>query len=243
MEKILTGAGSARREPFSVAAPAALPAYLQETYWWAYLHPRAVRIFERQWLVNLILWGNYAKLRDAALSEVETARNEKILQIACVYGDFTERLAQRLGAGSTLDVIDVAAVQLENLRRKLKGMPCVFLHQHDSTQLRFDDACFDMVVVFFLLHEQPEHVRRKTIAEAIRVLRPGGKIVFVDYHRPSRLNPFRYIMIPILRSLEPFAMDLWASAILDSFAPAHRPVRAVKRTYFGGLYQKVTATC
>jgi hypothetical protein len=75
------------------------------------------------------------------------------------------------------------------------------------------------------------------------VLRPGGKIVFVDYHRPSRLNPFRYIMIPILRSLEPFAMDLWESAILDSFAPAHRPVRAVKRTYFGGLYQKVTATC
>ena len=31
-----------------------LPAYLQQVYWWAYLHPAAVRIFERQWLVNLI---------------------------------------------------------------------------------------------------------------------------------------------------------------------------------------------
>lgn len=242
MEKILTAAGSTRGEPFGVTAPAALPAYLQETYWWAYLHPRAVRIFERQWLVNLILWGNYAKLRDAALSEVETSRNEQILQIACVYGDFTERLAQTLGDGTTLDVVDVAAVQLENLRRKLRGMPCVFLHQQDSTQLRFENARFDKVVVFFLLHEQPEHVRRKTIAEALRVLKPGGKIVFVDYHRPSRFNPFRYIMIPILRYLEPFAMDLWTSGILDTYAPADRPVCAVKRTYFGGLYQKVTAT-
>src|SRR4051812_39825350 len=37
-----------------------VPAYLQETYWWAYVHPNAVRLFERQWLVNLILWGNFA---------------------------------------------------------------------------------------------------------------------------------------------------------------------------------------
>ena len=31
-----------------------VPAYLRETYWWAYLHPRAVKIFEHQWIVNLI---------------------------------------------------------------------------------------------------------------------------------------------------------------------------------------------
>jgi hypothetical protein len=50
--------------------PAVIPEYLHNTYWWAYLHPRAVHIFERQWLVNLILWGNFAKLRDAALQEM-----------------------------------------------------------------------------------------------------------------------------------------------------------------------------
>jgi hypothetical protein len=31
----------------------------------------------------------------------------------------------------------------------------------------------------------------------------GGKVVFVDYHRPSRVNPFRYVMVPILKTLEP----------------------------------------
>jgi hypothetical protein len=38
-----------------------VPQYLQAHYWWAYVHPRAVHVFERQWLVNLILWGNYKR--------------------------------------------------------------------------------------------------------------------------------------------------------------------------------------
>ena len=45
------------------------PHYLHKHYWWAYVHPRAVWFFERQWLINLILYGNYAKLRDATLEE------------------------------------------------------------------------------------------------------------------------------------------------------------------------------
>ena len=84
-----------------------VPEYLQETYWWAYVHPNAVRIFERQWLVNLILWGNFARLRDAALDELGDASDGKILQVACVYGDFTEHVLNRLGPQGHLDVIDV----------------------------------------------------------------------------------------------------------------------------------------
>ena len=53
---------------------AAIPLYLSDTYWWAYIHPQAVNVFERQWLVNLILWGNFARLRDAALSELAACR-------------------------------------------------------------------------------------------------------------------------------------------------------------------------
>jgi len=49
-----------------------------------------------------------------------------------------------------------------------------------SGTLALLNASFDDTVVFFLLHEQPEDVRRKTIAEAIRVTKPGGRIIFVD---------------------------------------------------------------
>ena len=64
--------------------PSALvPDYLSTHYWWAYIHPKAVKLFERQWLVNLILWGNYARLRDAALAELGESLSGKTLQVAC----------------------------------------------------------------------------------------------------------------------------------------------------------------
>lgn len=220
-----------------------VPLYLQQTYWWAYLHPTAVRFFERQWLVNLILWGNFAQLRDLALDELAALHQGRILQVACVYGDFTEQLMQRLGEKGKLDVVDVAPVQLENLRNKLgENVARLGLHHQDSTHLSFADASYDAVVLFFLLHEQPEEVRVRSIAEALRVVKPGGKVVFIDYHRPHLHNPFRYVMIPILKSLEPFAMDLWEHEIAEWLPADVQPTTSSKATYFGGLYQKVVMT-
>jgi ubiquinone/menaquinone biosynthesis C-methylase UbiE len=217
----------------------ALPSYLQDTYWWAYLHPTAVRVFERQWLVNLILWGNFVRLRDAALDEMGATIDGRVLQVACVYGDFSQSIARRLGSNGTLDLVDVAPVQLENARAKLQGHPRVNLHHQDSTDLHFPDASFDRVVVFFLLHEQPADARRRTVAEALRVVRPGGKVIFVDYHRPSFVNPFRYVMAGVLGALEPFAKDLWQTEIADCFPAGWSAAAIDKRTYFGDLYQKV----
>ena len=224
---------------YRVSRELGIPEYLQETYWWAYLHPNAVSFFERQWLVNLILWGNFVRLRDAALDAIGPELDGRNLQVACVYGDFSQRAASRLSDDSRLDIVDVAPVQLENVKNKVKSFDNVFLHHDDSSDLRFDDDSFDNVIVFFLLHEQPEAVRQKTVREALRVVRPGGKVVFVDYHRPSRMNPFRYVMIPILRLLEPFALGLWKHEISDWVPDKDRLQSIHKETFFGSLYQKV----
>ena len=228
------------KESASLSVP--VPEYLEKTYWWAYVHPNAVRVFERQWLVNLILWGNFAKLRDAALQELGDIVNGKVLQVACVYGNFPENLVKRLGPQGHLDVIDVAPVQIQNLHAKLKQASQVTVQRQDSTDLQFEDASRDAVVLFFLLHEQPADVRKKSIAEALRVTKPGGKIIFVDYHRPVAINPFRYIMVPILTTLEPFAMDIWRNQITDWLPAGVKPAGVEKQTYFGGLYQKVVIT-
>src|SRR6185369_6349564 len=145
-----------RRREFPMPQAAGIPQYLHETYWWAYVHPKAVQVFERQWLVNLILWGNFAKLRDAALDALGTPLHGRTLQVACVYGDFTPRLAERAAAHGSLDVVDVLPIQLANLERKLDAAGAVTLLQRDASDLGFDDASYERVVLFFLLHEMPE---------------------------------------------------------------------------------------
>lgn len=220
-----------------------IPEYLQDTYWWAYLHPKSFYFFEREWVVNLILWGNMKRLTESVLEEMSLAPRSKVLQVACVYGDFSNRVADHLGkTDSRLDVVDVAAIQIENVKKKLAAHKNIGVHHQDSTSMAFPAASYDQTVVFFLLHEQPEEARRKTVEEAIRVTKPGGKVIFVDYHGPKRSNPMRYVMKPILTWLEPFAMDLWREE-LPAFMPASvKPEQVQSDFYFGGLYQKIVLT-
>jgi ubiquinone/menaquinone biosynthesis C-methylase UbiE len=218
-----------------------VPHYLNAHYWWAYIHPRAVRVFERQWLVNLILWGNYARLRDAVLAEMGDALPGRTLQVACVYGDLTPRLSARVARDGQMDVVDVLPIQLSNLRKKLPRNAPVRLLRMDSASLTSPDASYDRALVFFLLHEQPRHVRERTLSELIRVVKPGGKIIVVDYALPRRWHPLRYIWRPLLARLEPFALDLWQEEI-SKWLPRTQMTSLRKATFFGGLYQQLVIT-
>jgi ubiquinone/menaquinone biosynthesis C-methylase UbiE len=238
---VIADAGLAVPAPASARTPP-IPKYLEQVYWWAYVHPNAVHVFEREWLVNLILFGNYGRLRDAALAELGATVTGQTLQVACVYGNLTPRLARRLAPDATLDVVDILPVQLKNLAAKLPVDDRIVLLQGDSSSLACPGGSYDQVLLFFLLHEQPQEVRRATLAEAMRVVRPGGKIVIVDYHRPAAWHPLRLLMTGVFRKLEPYAMDLWEHEVQD-FLPAATPAASItKQTYYGGLYQKLVLT-
>jgi ubiquinone/menaquinone biosynthesis C-methylase UbiE len=217
-----------------------VPYYLNAHYWWAYIHPAAVQLFERQWLVNLILWGNYARLRDAVMAEMGDSLPGRTLQVACVYGDLTTRLSARVADGGLMDIVDVLSIQLNNLRKKLPRNAPVRLLAMDSSNLNLPDASYDRALIFFLLHEQPSQYRERTLSELFRVVKPGGKIVVVDYDLPRWWHPLRYIWRPLLAKLEPFALDLWRDEIAKWLPRGG--IRVRKEPFFGGLYQKVVIT-
>ncbi len=217
-----------------------VPHYLQANYWWAYIHPHAVTVFERQWLVNLILWGNYKRLCNAVLNDYGHNLMGRTLQIACAYGDLTPRLAERVAPDGLLEVVDILPIQLENLSGKLPQDLPIKLHCMDSAALGFADASFDRALLFFLLHEQPQAVREKTLAEALRVIRPGGTLTIVDYAPASRLNPLRYFWMPVLDRLEPFARDLFTEEISAWLPKSNGFATVSDQRFFGGMYQMLT---
>lgn len=213
-----------------------LPDYLLRTYRWAYLDRRWLRWLDRPVVVSAILWGNARRLMAKAIATFSPG--QRVLQAAAVYGDFSLRLLDRLGEGGRLDVVDVAPLQVANVRRKLRGRPNVSSRVGDLSVAGAET--YDGVCCFFLLHEVPPQVRCRIVDNLLRAVAPGGHIVFVDYHQPMRLHPLKWPMHWIFRRFEPFAESLIRQDIAQL---ATDPGRFVwhKELLFGGLYQIVTA--
>ncbi len=218
--------------------PAAVPAYLEETYHWAYLSPRNLKLLDRPSIVSAILWGNYRRLLRMALAELRPG--QRVLQPACVYGDFSPVLAEFLGPEGCLDVTDVAPLQIENCRRKLRGFRHAKAQVRDAADL--GGGGYDAVCCFFLLHELPDGYKRKVVDALLDSVRPGGKVIFVDYHRPHWAHPLKPVMSLVFDRLEPFAKGLWDFEIA-SYAAQTARFDWSKRTCFAGLYQISVARC
>ena len=223
--------------------PLPTPDYLRKVYWWAYEHPLAVRFWDRDFLINFILLGNYDRLGDAVLEEFPKPLSGSTLQISCAYGKLIPRLQQQLAKDGQLDVIDILDVQLENVRRKLQQPDDrIRLIQCDATELKCPDASYDRVLMFFLPHELPESERRMALSESLRVLKPGGKLVLVEFHRSKWWHPLRWWQKLVFALFEPFASDMWRHKLTHYLPSDAKYSIASKITYFGAFHQKLVLT-
>lgn len=225
------------------SVPLDTPDYLRKIYWWAYEHPLAVKFWDRGFLINFILLGNYTRLVDAVLDAFPAPITGNLLQISNAYGQLVPRIQEQLGADAHFDLIDILPVQLEKSREKLK-LPDerIRLFQCDATALQCPDNSYDNVLMFFLPHELPGDKRRLALAESLRVLKPGGKLVLVEFHRPHMLHPLRLWQRLVFFLFEPFATDMWRHE-LTHYLPENGKHRIIsKTTYFGSLYQKLVIT-
>lgn len=87
--------------------------------------------------------------------------------------------------------IDVAApcLRYAHARAVAQKAPVHFI-QMNATAMDFEDATFDVVFSSMFLHELPLADLRKVLAEAHRVLRPGGLLLNMELPPNSELEPY-----------------------------------------------------
>ncbi|HUA74641.1 MAG TPA: class I SAM-dependent methyltransferase [Solirubrobacteraceae bacterium] len=142
--------------------------------WWG-------RTVERE----LLPWG---------LSELELG--EDVLEIGPGFGATTKVLAKRPGQ---LTVLELDEGYCARLRRELSER--VEVVQGDATAMPFADGRFSAVVCFTMLHHLPTPAAQdRLLAEAARVLRPGGVFAGTDSLGTGRLFRLLHvgdILVPI----------------------------------------------
>lgn len=132
-----------------------------------------------------ILW------RKKAIGLLKADQPKVILDIATGTGDFAIE-ALKLNPDQVIGV-DISEGMLEVGRQKIKRKKLdnkIELRLGDSEKLLFDDNKFDAVIVSFGVRNFEN--LEKGIADMFRVLKPGGKVVILEFSKPTKF-PFKNI--------------------------------------------------
>jgi demethylmenaquinone methyltransferase/2-methoxy-6-polyprenyl-1,4-benzoquinol methylase len=132
----------------------------------------------------------YEKLIDPFLKDVrefvvnfsEIRPGEKVLDVGCGTGDQAIYFAKK---GAVVTGIDINQEMIScALKKKEKEGLNVYFQGGDATNLPFLDPVFDVAVISLVLHEIENKDRDKVISEMKRVVKKGGRLIFVDFNCP-----------------------------------------------------------
>jgi ubiquinone/menaquinone biosynthesis C-methylase UbiE len=209
--------------------------------YWIYRSPVLIWLMDRQFISSVILLFQYHRLVRRVLAPA-CARREgrRILQVSCVFGNFTQKLAACYHKLGEVLIFDIMHSEVRHASRKLAAHTthggCSFF-QGDAASMPFRADAFDYVVSFFLFHELPFAMKKSVFAECLRVLKPGGIFVYGEFHKPD--SP----MVGFLSGLyfwifEPYAREMWSWNPAAALDPEVWQVKRAK--VMGGYFQVVS---
>ncbi len=108
----------------------------------------------------------------------------KALEIGCGSGAYTTFFARAVAPGGEVAALDIQPAMLAQLAAKLtkpenQDIQNITLHEASAYALPFDDNTLDLVYMITVFQEIPD--RDRTLAEVLRVLKPGGLLAITEW--------------------------------------------------------------
>lgn len=128
--------------------------------------------------------------RKKAIRELQALKPALILDVATGTADFAIQAVRSLNPDKLIGV-DISEGMMELGRKKIDQLGLsnkIELRRGDSENLPFEENKFDAVIVAFGVRNFEN--LEKGLADMYRVLKPGGKLVVLEFSKPSRF-PFR----------------------------------------------------
>jgi demethylmenaquinone methyltransferase/2-methoxy-6-polyprenyl-1,4-benzoquinol methylase len=174
-------------------------------------------VAQRYDLVNdLLSLGQTKVWRKAATTIIDPKPGMVILDLAAGPGSSSEPLFK---AGATVSATDFSEGMLAQGR---KVRPYLTFSKADALNLPFEANSFDVVTISYGLRNTADV--DKALAEALRVSKPGGRMVVVEFSHPT-WRPFRTIYTKYLMRLLP-AIARKTSSNPDAYIYLAESIRA-----------------
>ncbi len=136
-------------------------------------------------LMNDVLSGGLHRVwKSYTVSVANVQPGDKVLDIAGGTGDLARAFARRVGEGGSVVLTDINESMLRVGRDRLLddglALPTVAC---DAERLPWADGSFDLVSVAFGLRNMTH--KDKALVEMCRVLRPGGRLLVLEFSKPA----------------------------------------------------------
>lgn len=129
------------------------------------------------------------KIKSRLVAEARVREGQRVLDVGCGTATLT-LLVKQTHPGAEVFGLDGDATILEIARRKAaKAGAAITLREGLSFRLPYADGSFERVFSSLRLHHLTDGNKRLTLAEAFRVLGPGGELHVADFRRSNGSLP------------------------------------------------------
>ena len=202
------------------------------------------RIADRYDLLNsLTSLGMHRAWRRRTVREAALRPGYRVLDLATGTGALSIELA-RTGRASEVLATDFVPAMLAVAKRKVAertDLDALRFEVQDAQSLDLPDAAFDVVTIAFGVRNLPR--REANFHEALRVLKPGGRYLILEFSTPAAL--FRPVYYMYLRTVVPllgawFASDpasyRYLSDSIRQFPPQEQLAAELRASGFREVY-------
>ncbi|API86280.1 bifunctional demethylmenaquinone methyltransferase/2-methoxy-6-polyprenyl-1,4-benzoquinol methylase UbiE [Francisella uliginis] len=134
---------------------------------------------------DLMSFGIHRIWKKQTLAKTGVRKGDKVLDLAGGTGDLAYKFCQMVGSQGKVILSDINSSMLEVGKEKLTNKGCVGnieYVQANAECLPFPDNYFDCITISFGLRNVTD--KAKAIASMCRVLKPGGRLLVLEFSKP-----------------------------------------------------------